>query len=232
MVMDRVATHFDERAPSYDANIVRVIPAYQDLHAMTLAHLQHALPKEAHVLIAGAGTGTELAYFSQTCAQWHFTGVDPSAGMLALARERLAAQDKPARVTLETGYVSDLSADLRFDAATLLLVLHFVPDDGSKAALLQSIAARLKSDAPFIVADLCIDPNVPDLMERFAVWRHYEVLQGLPPKTAAEHTALASERIQYISEDRLRALLYEAGFAPPDLFYKGLLFSGWITRRR
>lgn len=229
---DKVANHFTGRAPSYDADIVRMIPGYEALHTMALAHLQHALPEQATVLIAGAGTGTELAYFSAACPKWHFTGVDPSAGMLAIAEKRLTEQGSRAHVTLKTGYVSDLDSAMRFDAATLLLVMHFLPDDGTKAALLQSIADRLKPGAPFLLADLSEDKNASDLMDRFAVWGRYEVLRGLSPETAAEHVQRASQRIQYVPEARIAELLTEAGFTAPDLFYKGLLFSGWVAYRK
>lgn len=230
--MDKVANHFDDRAPSYDEDIVRIIPGYEALHAMTLAHLQHALPDEAHVLVAGAGTGTELVYFSQACPTWQFTGVDPSAGMLDVADQRLIDQGTRAQVTLHASYVSDLDADIRFDAATLLLVMHFLPDDGTKAALLQSIAARLKPGAPFLLADLTADKNAPDLMDRFGVWGRYEVLKGLSPETAVEHMQRASKRIQYVPESRMGELFSEAGFSTPELYYKGLLFSGWIAWRQ
>lgn len=58
------------------------------------------------------------------------------------------------RVQLYRGYVDSLPEAKIYDAATLLLVMHFIPDDGSKLLLLQNIAKRLRSGATFVLADL------------------------------------------------------------------------------
>ena len=50
------------------------------------------------------------------------------------------------------GYVDDLPDGHRFDAATLIGVLHHLPGDEAKRHILRSIAARLLPGAPLILA--------------------------------------------------------------------------------
>ena len=71
--------------------------------------------------------------------------------MIAQARKKLQEYKN---VTLIEGLVSDLNQSQKFGAATLLLVLHFMEDDGTKLNLLKSIAERLENNAPLVLLDI------------------------------------------------------------------------------
>src|SRR5687768_18391714 len=80
-------------------------------------------------LDVGCGTGALSAAIVDLCAPTALTGVDPSAGFLATAAERL-----PAHVVLHRAAADRLPLpDATVDVAVAALVLNFVPD--SAAAL-------------------------------------------------------------------------------------------------
>jgi tRNA (cmo5U34)-methyltransferase len=105
------------------------------------------------VLVVGAGgTAQEPVTAGKLEPTWHFTAVDPSQPMLDLAITKLHEYGFADRTHVHLGYVDNLPADDQFDAATLIGVLHHVPGDAVKQALLRSITSRLKPQAPFILA--------------------------------------------------------------------------------
>ena len=61
--------------------------------------------------------------------KWHITGIDLSIEMLQQARKNLG---RFPYIQLINSSVDKLSEGTNFGAATLLLVLHFLEDDGSK----------------------------------------------------------------------------------------------------
>lgn len=152
--------------------------------------------------------------------------------MLDHARARIATAGLEERVTLRVGYADDLPAGDRFDGATLLLVLHFLPDDGSKLTLLRAIAARLQPGAPLVLADLHGEPGTPAFEALFAAWRESLLLTGAEPDVVEAGIQAARGAIHFVSEPRLAALLAEAGFTPPLRFWDALLYAGWICERR
>lgn len=117
------------------------IPGYELLHE-TAALLTNALGAEARMLVVGAGTGEEVMRLALQHPGWRFVAEDPSAAMLAVAREKLTAAGLADRVEFVVGPIENVPADAPFDAATLILVHHFQPDDGAKLAMMRAIAAR------------------------------------------------------------------------------------------
>lgn len=71
--------------------------------------------------------------------------------MLTLAKVRVAEASLAARTKSVLGKLSDLPLDRAFDAATLIGVLHHIPDDCAKLSVLKDIAQQLKPRAPVTV---------------------------------------------------------------------------------
>ena len=108
--------------------------------AASLLHVE--LSKEAQVLVVGAGTGIELLTLAAQHPQWRLTGVDPSAEMLALAREHIQERGWTDRVQLHVGHTHQPSETDRYDAATCLVVIHHLSDKVEQRVLLR-VAARV-----------------------------------------------------------------------------------------
>lgn len=103
----------------------------------------------ANVMVVGAGGGQELVTLAKRHPNWSYTGVDPSASMLGLARKRLELAGIQPQADLIEGEVHQLECGFQYDAATCMLVLHFVRH---KLEFLQQIASRLADGAPFFIA--------------------------------------------------------------------------------
>ena len=223
---------FDARPPEalaqYGAHIRRVTAGYDLVFDLILAVLNGLGIPDLSLLVVGAGGGQEIDSFAPGNPGWRLTGVDPSARMLAVAREKAGRLGVDDRVEFVRGTVDDLPPAARYDAATCLLVLHLLPDDGAKLALLRGIAARLRPRAPLLLADGVAD-HVDALLP---AWRQYAAARGMPPERFDAYIGpqLTGART-VVSEEREVALLREAGFARVTRFFTGLVHNGWIAHR-
>ncbi|MBA3417081.1 MAG: class I SAM-dependent methyltransferase [Chloroflexia bacterium] len=220
-----------EGAARYDARVRTGIPGYDALHDCTAALLRSELGGNSRLLIAGVGTGEEVVRLGPPNPGWRFVGVDPSPAMLTIARGRVAEAGMADRTDLVEGTVADLPADPPYDAATLLLVMHFLLDVGAKLGVLRDIAARLRPGAPLLLADLHGDPAGAPFALLLAAWRRRILDSGADPADVATSFGRIREDIAFVPEARIAALLAEAGFGLPLPFWRGLLFGGWLARR-
>lgn len=222
-----------DHARRYDDTIRRVIPGYDALHSMTGVLLRDAIPDDGRILVVGAGTGSELLALGAMGPQWRFTACDPASDMLAVARDRLAGQPVEARTTLHACITDDLPAEeTAFDAATCLLVMHFLPDDGSKLALLKSIAARLKPGAPLVLADMHEDPASERWQRILRAWAGWQVSNGIDPEMVERGLQHVRRSVHFVPRARMEALFDEAGFEPSMDFWHAFQFGAFLTRRK
>jgi tRNA (cmo5U34)-methyltransferase len=132
--MSEQSIDFDSNPPfavnEYDKMIQMALPGYEAMHTMALACLRSHLPEKASLLVVGAGTGTELVKFGKGSCQWQMLGVDPSSNMLAIAQEKIQHYGLSERIQLFPGLTQELPQTPLYHAATCILVMHFIPDDG------------------------------------------------------------------------------------------------------
>jgi tRNA (cmo5U34)-methyltransferase len=232
--MAEAKIEFDrDRATQYDLDIRQAIPGYESLHGMAQSLLQTSLKVSAKLLIVGSGTGMELVNYSKINPAWSLTGVEPSPEMMAIAKSELAKRELQERVNLHLGYVNSLSATEPMDAATLMLVMHFLPDDGAKLQLLQDIAQRLKPGAKFILADLYGDRVAPYFSQFIQAWQalYFSQLdEESRIKAEANFPDSIKNSIYFVTEARIIELLQMAGFSQVSKFYQAFLFGGWIAQ--
>ena len=162
-----------ERASKYDLDIRKAIPGYEALHEMAYTLLEKNSSQQSHVLVTGSGTGMEIINLCQRNPHWKFTGVEPSTDMMEIAKNRIEIQGFTQQVKWHPDYVDSLPETQVMDVATLLLVMHFIPDDGSKLSLLQNIAKRLKSGATLVLTDLHGDRESNSFKQLFLAWKSF-----------------------------------------------------------
>jgi tRNA (cmo5U34)-methyltransferase len=227
------AGNFDKTPPvkvtEYDQSIRLFCGAYEEMFKISHSALRASLPENADILIAGAGTGMEICEFAPINPGWSFVGVDPSQDMLDITANKLCDKTLPNRIELIRGYVDDLEEKETFDAATSILVMHFLKDDGSKLAFLKSISGRLKQGAAFVLIDGFGDPASKDFNELIASWKQYPVIHGVPVETVeGAFNEVIMKMIQFVPETRILELLKLAGFTGVFKFYSGFLYGGWM----
>lgn len=205
----------------------RFVPGHQDMLRMSAQLLAEDAPDDANMLVVGAGGGIELRHFAQAKPGWRFTGVDPSSQMLAIARRTLGEFSD--RCELVEGTI-DAAPSGPFDGASCLLTLHMVPDDGAKLATLQAIHSRLRPGAPFVLVDHCLDKSDPQFERKLARYAQFALDSGAPPEDVARACEGIRQFVPMISRAREAQLLAEAGFTDIEIFYAGLLWTGWSAR--
>ncbi|MDY7012507.1 MAG: methyltransferase domain-containing protein [Cyanobacteriota bacterium] len=221
-----------DRALNYDQKIPDIIPGYDLIYNLIACLFEQHLAEDASILIAGSGSGKELECLGQTNSSWQFLAVDPSPEMAEIAKAKVQTQGLETRVNFLTGLVSDAPTDFLYNAATLCLVLHFLPDDGTKLSLLQNIAQRLKPNAPFVLVDTYGELNSAPFARKVDTLERYFLRNGMALERVEDAIARLHTQLHVTSEHRLVELLESAGFAAADRFYSALFCGGWIAFRK
>ncbi len=196
------------------------------LFLIVRALFENKLDEAAKILVVGSGWGDEIFLLGVPNPGWQFVGVDLSEAMLKLARARIAHENLPNKVELHQADLRELN-DENFDAATCILTLHFVPDDGAKLALLQAIRQRLKPGAPFYLVDGVREESETVFEENLAAYQRHAQNNGAPPDVI-EKMIEYTTTLPLVSEDRETELLREAGFAEIRKVYQGIFINGWL----
>ena len=222
--MSKLEIFENERATGYNQFVETWIPNYH--------FFLDRLPKlvsetnQKNLLVVGCGTGNEIERFVQASEQWKITGIDPSPEMIKQASEKLHTYDN---VTLIEGLVADLDIEKKYSVATLLLVLHFLDDNGNKLNLLKDIAERLVSGATFVLLDITGDEN--QINQNLKVLKLF-LPDGLDEEQINNRLNRIKNELFPVSEERLSELCTEAGFEPPLRFFQSTIYMGWLTKKK
>jgi len=207
---------------TYADDTPRKVPGLADLHRMAMLLLSERAQEAAHILVVGAGGGMELKAMAEAQRQWVFTGVDPSAAMLELARRNIEPFND--RIMLIEGTV-DAAQPGSFDGAACLLTLHFL-DKSERLLTLKDIHRRLKPDARLVVVHHSVPSGGAErwLARSAAFSNRTSVDWG-----KAMASAGMAGRLPLLSVAEEEALLCEAGFSDVELFYAAFSFRGWVA---
>src|SRR3546814_9602744 len=162
---------------------------------MTGLLLAERVPADAHILVLGAGGGSEMKAMADAYPGWRFTGVDPAGPMLDLAAEVMGAD--AGRADMVEGYIDDAPAG-PFDGATCLLTLHFLQRD-ERVRTAAGIRARLKPGAPFVVAHGSFPQGAADRdrwLDRYAA---FAVASGRAPSQVAKGREAVATHVAMLS---------------------------------
>ena len=227
------AQKFDPaRAGEYQAQSRIALAGYDACHELAACMLAAAVRPgtKAHILVVGAGGGAqEVVTAGKLEPAWRFTAVDPSQPMMDIAAIQLARHGLSRRTETHLGYVDDLPNLRRFDAATLIGVLHHLPGDTAKRRILHSIAARLLPGAPLVLAgNRYAYVGHPTLL---AAWGERWRMQGSTPKEVQTKLGKILQGADPpASEEAVAALLADAGFGRPTWFFSSLFWGACIAQ--
>ncbi|WP_396592816.1 class I SAM-dependent methyltransferase [Brevundimonas sp. R86498] len=222
---DRIATLFKdpEHARTYADRPRKIIPGFDGLHRIMAQLLAETSPRQ--VLVVGGGGGLELKTLIDAFPGARFCAVDPSAEMIGQGKAYLG---DPGTVDWLEGYVFE-APEGPFDAATCLLTLHFVPDDGAKLETLKAIRSRLKPGAPFVIAHLSIDRTDPASERQFDRYLTFGSDSEMDPKVLKEAHERVRTQLNCVGPARDEDLLTEAGFRDIEPVFRGLYWCGWVA---
>lgn len=219
----------------YEKTISLKIPGYAHLYDISErllgAQLQDAVDAK-EILVVGAGGGQELMTLGARHEDWRFTGVDPSAQMLENASRRLATAQLHAKVALIEGTVDALPEQPVYDAATCLLVLHFVKGLAQKGELLQNIAARLKPGAPFCLAAITGNPQSKEFAVQMQAWKTHMTDNGITLEEWERFAASMGRESDPVPSSVAQELMEEAGFEHVSRYFGSYLIEAWFAVKR
>lgn len=228
------AKKFDlARANEYEKQSRIALAGYDACHELTACVLAAELQSLSNptIMIAGSGTAQEVISIGALEPSWNYVAVDPAPPMMELAERRLSAAGLRERVTFHLGYVSELPIDLKYDAATLIGVLHHLRGDSAKREILDSIALRLKPAAPLVLACNHYDYASEPLL--LSAWRQRWRMRGA---TADEIEAMLGKIMQGAdplrSEQEVAAMLSDCGFNAPKRFFSSLFWGAWVATKK
>jgi len=223
--------HFDEnRANTYDERMKRMGPIMGALHLLIRLSFRE-LPKNARILCVGLGTGAELIALAEANPEWTFVAVEPAPAMLAKCREKAEALGIACRCTFHEGYLDSLQNSEPFDAATCLLVSHFILKREERVAFFSEISSRLRSGGLLASADISSDMDSPEFKTLLPVWCGMLSESGHEPEQVKSYVAALGTGASVLPPDEVAAIIKDGGFAQATLFYQSLLIHGWLSRK-
>ena len=195
-----VGEHFDQWAPSYDAQIRQMVPRYEEFHDTLLALL--ALRPPSRFLDLGAGTGYTLRRVLEAFPSATAVGLDVSGEMLDRARQRLDGLAD--RVELRTSDIAQPEISGAYDAiVSILAVHHLYPDE--KRHLFSRIWEHIEPGGVFLLADY-FRPAMDRLSELYDLPDEPD-----PHEVEHDHPDTAAEHLAWMTA---------AGFAAVDVVWK------------
>lgn len=197
--MKTVGQHFDEWAPSYDAQIREMVPRYEEIHDTLISLL--GLRPPARLLDLGCGTGYTLLRIAEAFEAAQVVGLDVSDEMLERARQRLTGFE--ARVTLAHSDIAEPQITASYDAiVSVLAVHHLFPDQ--KRHLFGRLWEHVAPGGVFVVADY-FRPASRRLLEL------YELPQPEAHEAEHDHPDTTAEHLAWLTA---------AGFDAVDVVWK------------
>ncbi len=220
-----------ELSNEYDDTVGEIIPAFEFIYELSQHLLMDNLEEEAKILVAGAGTGKEIINSSRNNPNWSFTGFDPAEPMLGIARKKIEAASLGNKISLIHGLIDDVT-EKEFDAVTSILVMHFLPDDGSKLNFLKGIADKLKPGSLIILVDIEGEIGSNEYNTFNSAWRNQQIFKRGNIGKVNEEFALREKDVHFIPGKRIESLLGEAGFININKFFKAYLFGGYVAVKK
>jgi tRNA (cmo5U34)-methyltransferase len=231
MTNQEPAVVFDqERASAYDKRFAKLAPLRDAIHLLMHMILSE-LPTDAHILCIGAGTGAELLYLAQNFPKWRFTAVEPAAPMLHICRQKTEEYGVASRCTFHEGYLDSLPASDAFDAATCLLVSHFILEPDERSNFFRQIAARLRPDGYLVSSNLAADMSTSEYQSLLEVWLRMLKYSEMPVEEVENFRVSYGRDVALLPPQTVESIIASSGFDSPVLFFQTLLVRAWYARR-
>jgi tRNA (cmo5U34)-methyltransferase len=214
---------------AYDEKNSRLAPIADGMHFLTRLVLK-ALPAGSRILCVGVGTGADILALSEEYPQWSFVGVDPSAAMLAVCRERMERSGVLDRCELVHGYVQDVPDGESFDAAVSFLVGHFVKRE-ERLDFYQGVHRRLKRGGIFVNTEISFDLDSEEFPAMLEHWKRVQALMGATPQSLASLPRVLRDTLTVLAPSEVEDILRASGFALPTCFFQAFMIAGWYARK-
>ena len=175
--------------------------------------------------------GRGALHLAEAFPNWRFSVVEPSAKMLDICRQRADELGLGSRCVFHEGYVDTLSDDGGYDAATALLVSHYLEDRVARQEFFRSISRRLRVGGIFVNADLAADVASVEFGRLLEAWKSMLSFSGMPPEEIERCSSSLRKGATAIPTHDIEDLLMSSRFCQPVLFCQTLLIHAWSSTR-
>jgi tRNA (cmo5U34)-methyltransferase len=221
------ADHFNhDAARTYDVRNRKLAPIADGMRFLIQLALRDLSPI-SHALCVGVGTGAEVLHLAKAFPQWTFVGLDPSAAMLEVCRERLAEAGVVERCQLFHGYVQDAPGGKNFDVAMSVLVAHFVKRE-ERLDFFRNMTRRLRTGGCLVNTEISYDLDAPEFPAMLKNWEKVQELMGATPESLANLPQLLREMLCVLPPQETEELLRQSGIPLPVRFFQAFMISGWV----
>ncbi|MFF2907882.1 class I SAM-dependent methyltransferase [Paenibacillus sp. NPDC057934] len=216
---------------TYEETIALKIPGYHTMYDMLerLLAARCGNQSSANVLIIGAGGGQEIITLGARHKNWNFTGIDPSECMLEVASQRIKEASLEQQATLLHTGLEGFPPHKPYDAATCMLVLHFVKEREQKKQLLAQIADHLKPGAPFFLASINGAVGSEAWSHMMKAWQCHMLDQGISNTDWQKFAESIGVTSHLIPSQEVELLLQEAGFSTISRYFGSYLVDAWFA---
>ena len=226
-----VASHLNIPLDEYDARIRTFIPEYEQMLDAG-AHALMALAAPAPVVVdLGTGTGALASRCMSVRSDANVIAIDEDAGMLDIARRRLARDG--AAASFAHGSFLDVAvlngAVPRCDAIVASLALHHIRTLERKQQFYDDCHTVLVSDGLLVSADCFVSADARLAELERAAWRAHLRRSYSDADTDGYFAAWAAEDV-YLPLVRELAMLRDAGFAP-EVVWRIAPFAVIVARK-
>jgi tRNA (cmo5U34)-methyltransferase len=219
-----------ERASNHDKQFAKLAPMRNGLD-MSICMVLSKLPDDARILCVGVGTGTELIHLAQHFPQWQFTAVEPSAPMLDICRQKAEEYGIASRCTFHEGYLDSLPPSDTFDAATCILVSHFITQLEERHNLFRQISERLCPNGYLVSSDLASDMSTPAYKSLLTVTQQMFQYAEMPAEEIEKIIGAYGRNVAILPPQEVEAIIASSGFDTPVLFFQTFLIHAWYAKR-
>jgi tRNA (cmo5U34)-methyltransferase len=219
-----------ERAASYERSTAVLDPMREAFHSLINVILSE-LPTDARILCGGVGTGLGLIDLAQAFPRWQFTAVEPATPMLDICRRRVEESGITSRCTFHEGYLDSLPVLDSFDAATCLLVSHFLLQKEERRNFFNQIALRLRPQGYLISSDIASDRSTAAYQSLLEVWIRMIKSLKLSNEHLEELRAAYGRDVAVLPPQEVESIIASSNFDTPALFFQRLIIHDWYSRR-
>ncbi len=217
-------------AISYDSKRAKMSPMKDALH-LCMQMMFTDLPANTRMLCVGAGTGAEVLFLAQAFPDFTFTIVEPAAAMIEKCQQKVDQAGLSSRCTFHAGYVNTLPASPPFDAATAILVSHFMLDEDARSGFFREICERLVAGGHLVSADIATNLTGGDPTVLLNAWTQMLRFSDMPETEVLRFVEALGKKVAALPESEVRALIVAGGFDDPTLFFQNLLMHGFYARK-
>jgi tRNA (cmo5U34)-methyltransferase len=219
-----------ERAALYDRQFEKLAPLRDALHLL-MRLVMAKLPDNARILCIGVGTGLELLALAQAFPQWQFTALDPAPAMLDICRRKVEENGIASRCTFHEGYLDSLPSSEPFDAATCILVSHFLVQHEERCHFFRQIAERLRPAGILVSCDLASEMSSSDYRSLLEVWLRMLEYSEAPAEVIQKTVDSYGQNVALLPPSQVESIIASSGFDQPTLFFQALLVHAWYSRK-